>query len=911
MSRPRRIGISMYAKVALAAMALGWLGSARGAWVWVEGEKPYKTSMHRHPWWYDLVKRDQLSGGDLISNFDDKAAGEAIYRVSAPAEGEYEFWVRANPFKSRLKYKLNGNSWALIEVEKNQQGNINIAADDKPDMRYLAWTNVGKVRLRKGNNLVAFRMDSASSNHGYLDCFLFTTEAFAPNGAVRPDQAGAADQAIASANQGWFPFAPKLDKFAASSGIDLRGLNEKAAGDGGVIAVKDGRFVHSKTGAPVRFWAVNGPPGADKDALKREAKLLAKRGVNMVRVHHGYFDQKTGVLKMDEVKHALEVVEAMKAEGIYTHFSIYFPIWLAPEPGNPWLKGYDGKGQKPFAALYFNRDFQAHYRSWWKALLTTPSPTTGKMLKDEPAVAGLELVNEDSYFFWTFDAKNLPDAQIRILETQFGAWLVKRYGSIDGAFQKWNGMKVERDRPAEGRVSFRPLWNIANEKTPRDKDTARFLTESLREFYQGTADYLRRDLGFKGLITASNWVTASPEVLGPLEKYAYTTTDFIDRHGYFGCKNAGPSSEWSLQDGHTYVDRSALRFDSEEPGKAKQFVHPAMDTKYDDKPSMISETTWNRPNRYRTEAPLYYATYGALQGTDAVVHFALDGDQWSAKPGFFMQPWTLMSPSQVGQFPAAALIYRKGLVKEGDLLVDLNLTPESLFDLKGTPLPLDSAFDELRLKDVPKGLTFKPGNVIDPLVHFAGRTRVTFSAKERAPVVKDLKPYIDRAKQTVGSGNGEVSLDYGKGLLTLNAPAAQGVSGNLRDAGTAELKDISVTSGMELGHVMAVSLDDRPIETSRRILLQVMSEEKAADFKSQEQKDGVKKIVSIGHDPWLVKQFEGTVRLKRKDAASLKVTALDENGDAVKSAMGAGEIKLGPRVLYYLIEPGANAAASR
>ena len=35
--------------------------------VWIEGEKPLKSTMNRHPWWYDQVKKDQLSGGDWIS----------------------------------------------------------------------------------------------------------------------------------------------------------------------------------------------------------------------------------------------------------------------------------------------------------------------------------------------------------------------------------------------------------------------------------------------------------------------------------------------------------------------------------------------------------------------------------------------------------------------------------------------------------------------------------------------------------------------------------------------------------------------------------------------------------------------------------------------------------------------------
>ena len=31
--------------------------------LWIEGESPTTSTMHRHPWWYDKVKRDQLSGG--------------------------------------------------------------------------------------------------------------------------------------------------------------------------------------------------------------------------------------------------------------------------------------------------------------------------------------------------------------------------------------------------------------------------------------------------------------------------------------------------------------------------------------------------------------------------------------------------------------------------------------------------------------------------------------------------------------------------------------------------------------------------------------------------------------------------------------------------------------------------------
>jgi hypothetical protein len=906
--------VAGWAALAAGAIALvsGLVASrpANGGWVWVEGEKPYRATVKRHPWWYDKVKRDQLSGGDFLSHWDEKAAGEALYRVNGPKAGDYELWVRANPVQSRLSYKVNDGPWTPVDMARDQQGSTNIADDDKSDLRYIAWARAGTVQLNSGVNYVQFRMDSPSNNHGYLDCFVLSSEPFLPNGTARPDQLVEVNRQATASNAGWFAFAPEADSFKPASGIDLRSLNEDKAGDGGFIGVKDGRFVHTKTGEPVRFWAVNGPPGKDRQTLRREARTLAKRGVNLVRVHHGYYSNR-GVLDPAAVRQAAEVVEALKGEGIYTHFSIYFPLWLDPEPGSSWLPGYDGKTHS-FASLMFNKDFQERYRGWWKALLLTPDPSTGKRLVDDPAVAGLEIQNEDSFFFWTFDAKTIPDAELRILEVRFADWLKARYGSAGAAIKRWGGgVVVDRDRPAEGRVGFRPLWNIANQKTDRDKDTARFLAETQRDFYKETYAFLR-GLGFKGVITASNWVTASPEVLGPIEKYTYTVTDFIDRHGYFGCGHQGDNASWSLRDGHTYLDRSALRFDPEEPGKPRLFAHPAMDPSYGDKPSMISETTWNRPNRYRSEAPLYYAAFGALQGTDAVVHFALDGSQWSVKPGFFMQPWTLMSPAMMGQFPAAALIFRKGLVAEGDVLADVTLTPQDLFDLKGTPLPQDAALDELRLKDVPQGPTrLRPGHLIDPLVHYAGRTVVRFSDRARPAALKDLRPFVDRKRQTVVSTHGQLRLDYGKGLLTINAPSAQGASGALGRVGTFDLKDLTISSGMELGHVVAVSLDDQPLASSKKVLLQVMTEEKATDFRTEPVAGGRRKIVSIGHDPWLVRQAEGVVRFKRPDASRLKVKALDPNGDPTQAVGNADEIKLSPSTLYYLIEALPGVAPSQ
>ncbi len=40
-------------------------------YIWIEGESPQSQTVSRHPWWYDKVKKDQLTGGDFISNWTD------------------------------------------------------------------------------------------------------------------------------------------------------------------------------------------------------------------------------------------------------------------------------------------------------------------------------------------------------------------------------------------------------------------------------------------------------------------------------------------------------------------------------------------------------------------------------------------------------------------------------------------------------------------------------------------------------------------------------------------------------------------------------------------------------------------------------------------------------------------------
>ncbi|MDA1141189.1 MAG: beta-galactosidase [Planctomycetota bacterium] len=166
-----------------------FVSSAHAASVWVEGEDASTRTNKPHPWWYDKVKTDVLSGGQWLSHFTGDGPGTATYSLDATEAGLYTFWVRANHVQTVLSYRLDGGEWNLIDMNRNQRGAMNIAADNKPDLRFIAWVKVGKLQLANGAHKIEFKFHSKNNSHGAIDCFCLTTEEWVPSGATKPGKA--------------------------------------------------------------------------------------------------------------------------------------------------------------------------------------------------------------------------------------------------------------------------------------------------------------------------------------------------------------------------------------------------------------------------------------------------------------------------------------------------------------------------------------------------------------------------------------------------------------------------------------------------------------------------------------------------------------------------------------------------
>jgi hypothetical protein len=524
----------------------------------------------------------------------------------------------------------------------------------------------------------------------------------------------------------WFDFAPPTDDFSEAA-LDLRDMNELRAGDSGAIAVAGRTFV--RNGKPERFWGVNARDRALKltdEQMTVFARALAKRGVNLVRLHFRFW-QEDDVRRVDakrlERTHRL-VAELAKA-GISSALSILLPNALKPRPEDG-IPGYDGS-TKGYGLLFSDAGFRDVYRGWWRQILSPQNPYTGRSLAEDPALALVELVNEDSTLFWTFQTNGrLPAAQARNVERTFGTFLAGRYGSVQAALDRFGGGPVRGDAPAEGRAGVVGFRAITTTTTARTRETAEFLARHMRDVYAELRSYLTGTLGLRALVVCSNWVTASGRLLGPLDKWANGACDVMDQHGYFSGPHTGKDAHYLILSGHRYDDRSGLRADPrDDPEKTHDL--PTSAVAWQDKPGIVSELGWPSPNRFRAELPLLALAYGSLHGTSAFAFFTTES------PGYAPMLWKfgIADPAVLGQFPGAALAFRRGYVAEGAVVASARPNLDDLFRLRGGPLGETTVLDALRRPDIPDDARDGTTPTVPPFAALVGRVEVGVRRRAR------------------------------------------------------------------------------------------------------------------------------------------------------------------------------------
>lgn len=898
------------------------VAASRGEEGWIllrqEGQSPARSTFRAHPWWYDKVRKDELIGGAWASHFSDDSPGRVTYRVEVPEAGSFDFWLRANPIQSSMRFRVGDGAWRNVDFSLAIDS-INIAEDQKADLRFIAWVPLGQVELKQGPVEITFEANSRNHHHGAIDAFYLSNRPIQPRGRERPVLSIPGESVLDEQNT--WPFetvAPSERPADARRMLDLRSLNEERAGQSGFIRLsEDGRSFVRGDGEPIRFWAVGSDLyRSNPEAMKEHVRFLAGLGVNMVRLHTQIPDTREGAAitatRRDQIEGVRRFVAVARDEGIYVTLS---PFWAhIPRVPRSWgIEGYEEQAHL-WGVMFFNPDLQRAYRAWMRELLEPVNPHTGIPLKDDPALAILQIKNEDSLLFYT--SARIAQPQRRLLERQFSEWVIARHGSAANALQAWQGARLDGDRPDDDFFALHDIWHQTQiwrgGKQLRLVDELEFMARTQRQFYEDVVRFLRDEIGARQLINAMNWKSADPVLLDDAERWTYAAAEVMAVNRYTGVVHTGANNGYRIDPGHHFQSRSVLRRPLSLPVALKQ---------PDPHPMLVTESTWVHPTQWQSEGPFLISAYQSLTGVDAFYWFSATEPRWLTDPrrlfwrvgdSYAMHKWSCSVPMIMGQFPAHALAFRRGDVQEGSPVV---VEHRSLNDLWTRRVPIISesgSFDPNR--DEGSFAAESPiRQEVDRRAFLVGPVRVVHESDASRSQVADVSRWIDEDASVIRGNTGQIKLDYGKGVLVVDSPRYQGVGGFLADAGGSfTTADLSVQSENRYAMIAVVSMDDRPIRESGRILIQVGTESRLTgwltrqtSFEAGGQNLEGEQIVNSGSPPWQIVRTKATVEIRNSQLR--RATALDVDGYAVAEVAverrEAGiQLTLPPDAMYVILE---------
>lgn len=681
----------------------------------------------------------------------------------------------------------------------------------------------------------------------------------------------------------WFPVEVVQDPFQPTP-IDQSGSLGAPAGKHGFMKTVDGRWVFDD-GSPVRLVATMQGTPRDKKESAYMARWLAKYGFNLVRIGHlvtgpeenSAVDWKrldSGHLNpavMDQLDY---FIAELAKHGIYSRPTMLWYRKLKkgdgadafdesvayadqranrqPQPGvAPVL---DSAGITFFDEKVIEADIALE-----KAILTHRNPYRGnKMYGEDPAVAQVEVTNEDGVFFYTIDG--IPPYYSKELDRLWANWLLKKYGSQEKLADAWGDDLKAGERLADGTVKRLNIWSFNKVKppqVPRARDQLRFYFSLNNGYFQKTKDALRA-AGVRQPICGTGWFGVGSGFFPELYSNV-PGMDYIDRHHYYG---GGPGG-WQILQGFTFNDEAALT----EP---KHLLKLGMERVLG-MPYGVSEWANVLPNQWRLEAPPIMTFYGqCLNGWDVPIHFALDGSA-GGFCGFLKWMWPVNEPSTLCQYPALAQVIRRGDVREGPLVFARNFSDEKTFSaeaLKDVAIKVDISG--------PYEMSSEQGVNARSLASYyaaaVGKTGVRFGKTGATDFSIDLAPYLDMQKKEIRSVTGELYWNYGRGYITADTPRMQAAVGFLAGV-PIKLADCRIDTSNRCASILVASWDGKPLKESRHVLITAVGRSRNTDMAYSR---GGQRLIAIGKPPVLLEGVRGAVHLQR--GGPCRVTALSPYG---------------------------------
>ncbi|MDR2114740.1 MAG: cellulase family glycosylhydrolase, partial [Planctomycetaceae bacterium] len=230
-------------------------------------------------------------------------------------------------------------------------------------------------------------------------------------------------------DRGMSPF--KIRDVAKNSITNISSTLDKPAGRSGFIRVKDGHFYNDKGRFQIaginNTYAANFPTHDDAEVT---ALKLARFGFNCVRLHHcdekGFWSGNKTIFDENKLELFDYNVAVLKKQGIYVNLNLHCSRYLG-----------HNEGVIPSGVLFdkgidnFDTSIRDLNKKFAFDLLNHVNPYTGNAYKDEPAVAMIEINNENSICqIWRNGSlEKANEYYLHELRDLWNAFLKERYGN--------------------------------------------------------------------------------------------------------------------------------------------------------------------------------------------------------------------------------------------------------------------------------------------------------------------------------------------------------------------------------------------------------------------------------------------------------------------------------------------------
>lgn len=597
------------------------------------------------------------------------------------------------------------------------------------------------------------------------------------------------NSAIEVREYGWFDFViPDTD--TTRNAVDMSFLNNGLAGSSGFVTVKNGHFVDGK-GERIRFFGTNltfSSCFTDKETARQIAGRLKKLGMNVVRFHHmdnqsapdGIWDKDKKELDPVQLDKLDYLVYQLKLHGIYSNINTHVS------------RNYPGMDYKNIEQFNYGKGIDQFYRpyikmqkDYAKKLLTHLNPYTGTTYAEEPAVAFVEVNNENSLMSnWSLLTQLNKEHKAGLLG-QWKVWLNSNPKDGKNAVLNSDLMGIIRDYDDKStQLQKEMLWA--------------FLMNTELAYAKEMTDYYRNDLKIHALIAETQASYSGVEGVYRESQFS----DFIDMHSYWEHPDF-PGRSWSATD---WKIRNSSMVSDKEGGTLLTFGQHRVAGM----PLTISEYDHPAPSFYCAEMFPMLNSVAAFQDFDGIYHFTFDAPYDKGRIDNFFS--SAGHPLKQIFVPVGAVLFRMGAVQSGQNPVQLDLPAESVLE------NLVKFGGELHLHRSNMNYIWKEAGAPEALIALRPMN-VNMKGKE-------LK-LSEKVTDPTGSWDSETNeiiwdnRDSINAVFKINAPSAKAAIGYVGGK-RIELGNVTIamdTTKFNWATITITALDGKPVEKSSRILL--------------------------------------------------------------------------------------------